>query len=176
MGLCITKMTKQRQHNLLGNNVHVVDRKHPHLALEARPTFALVACFLTPNPSSRIPLQATPKRACEGERDVAIASTLLLALENCLYAGQDVGEVWVELVVIFYFACMWVSGEWVFDTAAVEGGGRTHTCVHTTRIVHVGPSTLPYYHLTRGDYQVPGSAVACRCWKEPLCCYTAGAA
>ena len=100
--------------------------KRPHRALETRSTFAPVACLPTPNPSCRIVLQAPPNRACEGGRDVATASTLLLALENCLHAGQGgggggVGEVWVENVVVRYFAFMWVSGEWVFDTTSERG-------------------------------------------------------
>ena len=66
-------------------------RKHPYRTLKARTTFALVSCRLAPDPSSRIVLPATPNRAYEGERDVAIASTLLLGLENCLYVGEGRG-------------------------------------------------------------------------------------
>ena len=45
---------------------------------------------------------------------------------------------------------MWASGEWVFDTAAVRGGGRIHRRVHTnyevtTRIVRLGGHRRRYH-------------------------------
>ena len=157
---------RKKATDLLGNNVHVVDIKHPYRGIETRSTFVLVACLLTPNPSSRILLQATPNRAWEGERDVATASTLLLALENCTRSrggGGMSGKCGSKFSLVFFrvhvgergmgdrYSCSGRRGAYTYTSAYQLRGNYSYCAAGSTL------STFPYYHLTRGDYQLPGN-------------------